>query len=68
MFLTGLYGDTTLLRYGVREVLRVRLLCEMRQPVLALFYFVLRIMTVHAVQQLVEALRYKPESSGFDSR
>lgn len=29
-FLIGLYGDTARLRYGERDALRVRLLCEMR--------------------------------------
>jgi len=28
MFLIGLYGDTARLRYGERDYLRVRLLCE----------------------------------------
>jgi hypothetical protein len=37
MFLIALYGDTTCLRYGGRDVLRVRLLCEMRK--LHLLYF-----------------------------
>jgi hypothetical protein len=33
------------------------------------FYFVLYVIdTGHAVAQLVEALRYKPEGRGFDSR
>jgi len=31
-------------------------------------YFVLKRQVVHAVTQLVEALRYKSEGRGFDSR
>ena len=31
-------------------------------------YFTLFILPGHAVAQLVEALRYKPEGRGFDSR
>ena len=39
------------------------------QPVIAQFKFTLsKGITGHAVAQLVEALRYKPEGRGFDRR